>query len=706
VSQKKTIIAVSLIALLLSNQAFSDDGEAVRPVRTETPPKIDGRLDDPLWRTIEPISGFRQQEPADGEPATERTEVRIAYDSRNLYFAIRAYDREPSKLVNSVYERDGFMPENDSFLIAIDSNDDSRTAFVFQFNALGARADAEVTENGRFNQDWDAIWNYKARIDDQGYTIEAVIPFFVLRFTPSEEVDMGLLILRRIRRKNETAYWPYITRDYYFFSVSQYGRMLGLRGIERGKNLEIKPYAIAGYSKTQEGEDYEYDAGLDVKWGVTPNFTVDLTANTDFAQVESDALQVNLTRFSLFYPEKREFFLESADLFQFGLPQRAEVFFSRRIGLRGNREVPIIGGARAYGLVGDTNIGLMTMQTDSSGGIDGENFSVARIKHNVLGRSYVGGIFTSRSGLGAQKDITLGGDYMFIFGNNITLHGTFARSNLEGEDEGNWLGVVGAYQYTDLYIWEVRYDDIGKNFDPGMGFVIRPDQRTLTLYGVLSPRPGWSGVRQLAFENVYRRIENHAGVLETRSFIPAAGITFQTEDNIRASYEDTYDFVPYSFYIAPGVIIPSGDYTNRSFTIEGITSRSRRISTYGVYWQGSFYGGDITGGYLGLLYKPASWLHLSLEDSHNRVVVPGGEFDSNISRLFISYYLSPDIMTRVAAQYSSLFDDFVLNFRLRWIYAPGSEAWLVYNEGRRFDLPGSSLRDQAVILKIVHNFNF
>jgi len=536
--------------------------------------------------------------------------------------------------------------------------------------------------------------------------MEIVIPFFVLRFTESESVDMGLFMKRRIKKNREESSWPYVSRDYELEAVSQYGGLVGLRGIERGKNLEVKPYGKLGYTETPEDKDGEATAGLDVKWGVTPGLTADFTLFTDFAEVESDELQINLTRFGLFFPEKRDFFLENADLFRFGLQQRVEVFFSRRIGLSQAEVVPILGGARTYGLLGSTNLGLMTIQTRDSNGLESENFTVARVRQNVARRSYVGGILTSRSGSDLEKDTTVGGDFRHVLDNNVTFHGSIAQSRRPGVRNGNVFGMIGALQFTDKYAWEVRYDDIGKFFDPGIGFVIRPDQRTLTGYGQYSPRPGWEGVRQLNFATAARRIENHDSVLETRTFFPSAEIMFQSEDRIQARYNDTYDFAPEPFFIGP-VMVPAGDYKNRRGGFEGETSQSRRVSAQGGFESGSFYDGTINSANLGLRIRPFTWLHLNGEGQFDDVKLPQGEFDSLISRLYVSYFLNARLSTRLALQHSSLYDEFILNFRLRWIYAPGSELWVVYNEGRDFaHRLEPSLRDRAFIVKLVHNFNF
>jgi hypothetical protein len=696
------LISMILPALLLSQ----DDQPSIKPVRVEQPPRIDGFLDEPLWRDIDPLTDFRQFDPDWGEPATETTEVRICYDSRFLYIGVRAADRDPGKLVTTVFERDGNLCQGESFIVFIDSLLDRRTAFMFESNPLGTQEDAQLSEGQAFNLSWDAIWYSKANIDAQGYTLEMAIPFFVLRFKPAEVVDMGILFRRLIRRKNEVVYWPVLGRDYTFYNMSQYATLKGMTGIERGVDVELKPYVIAGYSKSPEESEYKADAGLDLKWGVTSNLTADFTLNTDFAQVESDALKINLTRFSLFYPEKRDFFLESADLFHFGLQETAHVFFSRRIGIRGDREVPILGGARLHGLVGNTNIGLLAVRTREADGIAGENFAVARIKQNVFGRSYVGGIFTNRTGNDPEQDRTVGADCVLLHGPDAGFFGAAARSDRTGTADGNWFRTLAYFNNTDLHELLIHYLDIGPRFDPGIGFIQRRDQRTISLHGGYKPRPGWAGVRQLKFLGDYTRTYNYGGDVES---VYAAGqfdVNFQTDDIASVLCHWQEELVPFDFELAPGVVVPAGRYSFFQAWPGISLSAARRVSAFGGFAHGGFYGGRLTVGGVGWRIKITPRLQIGGEVEVNDVDLPGGGFVSNISRLDLSYYFSPSLTTRLAAQYSSLFEDFLLNLRVRWLYAPGSEVWLVYDEGRRFDLPGASLRDRALVFKIVHNFNF
>ena len=704
-------VAGPAAALSLSSQ---DSRPTVAPARLDERPNIDGRLDEPLWDRVEPLTEFTQYEPDNGAPATERTEVRVAYDDENLYFGIRAFDNDPERIIARQFGRDSMIDTDDSISIGIDSLDDNRTAVAFQTNVLGAKLDAQLAETGSYNVSWNTIWYAEGNVDEFGYTIEIGIPWFSLRFTPGENLRMGLILERIIRRKNETVYWPYLSRDYSFRSVSQYAHMVELGGLERSVDLEVKPYGLAGLSELPGDRTSQLDAGLDLKWGITSDITADFAVNPDFAHIESDNLQVNLTRFNLFYPEKRDFFLERADLFRFGVDyalnlghtREVEVFFSRRIGLRAGRAVPILAGMRAYGQAGNTNFGAMSLRTRASNDYPAEQFSVARVRQNVFGRSSIGGIYTHRSGDPLLADTTVGADAQFLFGTNFVVRGAAARSDHGAPASGNWFLNAVASQSKDLYQWSVQYMDIGENFRPGIGFVRRADQRQLAISGLFKPRPAWSDVRQFALGGQYKRTENHAGQLETRDATLGSLIFFESQDQLTVAYADQFEFIPRPFMIAPGVIVPPGEYENRIGVIDFQGSPSRRWRAIAGAQVGSLYGGDIRAGTLAFEYAPVPRVKLGLSTSGNRVILPGGSFDSVISRLAASYAFSPELNTRAVVQHSLLFDEFLLNFRVRWIYKPGSEAWLVYDEGRRFDVAGPSFRDRTLVFKVVHNFHF
>jgi len=304
------------------------------------------------------------------------------------------------------------------------------------------------------------------------------------------------------------------------------------------------------------------------------------------------------------------------------------------------------------------------------------------------------------------EDTTVGGDFMFLFGENYFLRGSLARSDRPGVEEGNWFGSFSFTHSADLVDVVLSYDDIGANFDPGIGFVRRPDQRRLRGNFHYKPRPGWPGVRQLIFGYFFERVENHSGVLETETNRPGFVVTFDTMDFFMLLYFDSHDRIPFAYPIAPGVLITADEYKNRYVVLEFTSNPARKLSVYANSTIGSYYDGDRFSVFSSLLYKPIPRLRLSGSVNYDDIEVPGGQFTSTIYTFQSSYYFSPTLTSRVAVQYSTLLEDFIFNFRIRWIYAPGSEAWLVYDEGRRFGTADPSLRDRALILKIVYNFHF
>jgi hypothetical protein len=489
-----------------------------RPNRVEQEPILDGVLDEPLWQQAPVIDDFVQQLPVDKAPPTERTEVRVAYDAANLYLGVRFFDSDPSGIIAWTLQRDsdGILGD-DQFAFAIDSSNNGRDGFWFSTNPAGVRNDSQIFDEGRiFDSRWDGVWEVATKVDDLGWTAEIKLPFFNLRFTPGEENTMGINFFRAIRRKNEEAYSPYIPRNYLGTISFSLARKMIFQGIERGTRLQIKPYSLVRAEETEvpppADRDVEGQVGLDVlKWGLTSNLTLDLTANTDFAQVEADIEQVNLTRFSLFFPEKRDFFLENAGLFQFGSPQQADVFFSRRIGLSPAGEpIPILGGVRLTGRMGKTSLGLLDVVQEEQDAEPRTNFSVLRVRHDILARSSVGMIVTDREGegpgggnrvAGADTHMTFHQDY------NVDFFYAASRSSRllsDGTPRDEELREGAAWRLRvgrDGDLWQVaaRQQRIDPGFDPEIGFVPRPDE--IFSEGVLAwkPRPESSRIRQWVF---------------------------------------------------------------------------------------------------------------------------------------------------------------------------------------------------------------
>jgi len=395
---------------------------SLKAVETTEPPSIDGVLDEAIWTSAEPATGFVQADPLEGQPATEQTEVRVAFDDEFLYIAARCLDSDPSGVIVNEIRKDFVPREQDAFEVLLDTFLDRRNGFVFSTNAAGARADTQIANEGReVNTNWDAVWWVAATRNTEGWAAEFKIPFKTLRYEGGPGRDWGINFARRIRRKNEVTYWSPVSRAFSIYRASSEGDLTGLPPLDPGRNIRVKPFVLGSATRLVGGESFDNDgtAGIDVKVGVTPSVALDLTVNPDFAQAEADEQQVNLTQFSLFFPEKREFFLENSGIFYFGdIPRNSRqpsrfrppeedllLFFSRRIGLTDSGEqLPLYGGVRLTGRAGAYGLGLMTMQGEEFGGRPSENYTVARVRRDVLANSDVGAIFVSRDASGTGDD--------------------------------------------------------------------------------------------------------------------------------------------------------------------------------------------------------------------------------------------------------------------------------------------------------------
>jgi len=589
----------------------------VRAVRVNTPLRVDGVLDDGIYETVPSIEGFVQQLPIEGAPTTERTEAWVFFDDDNVYVAARLWaDAPESAWIANEMQRDSFqIINNDYFSVGIDTFYDRRNGFAFMITPIGGFFDYEITDEGNPNNDWNPIWNSSTGRFDDGWTVEMEIPFKSLRFQPGQNQVWGLQLGRRIRYKNETTYLTTvpISAGPGMFRLSAAGTLTGLEVPSGNRRFEIKPYAIGSInsnltSTPQILNEGAGDGGIDVKYGVTQNLTADFTYNTDFAQVEADEAQLNLSRFNLFFPEKREFFLEGRGIFDFGraagnaggqfrasrlggsgffgggdVPQ---VFYSRRIGLSGGETVPILGGARLIGKAGDYSIGALNIQTDgTSGGALGTNFTALRVKRDLLRRSRIGGIFTGRSVSidGNDTNEAYGLDAAFSFYDNVNFYGYYARTRTRGlELEPNALGNEQSYQAAfsyagDLYGLQAEHLVVGDAFNPEVGFVRRDDFLRNYVLARYSPRPSMDLVRQFTWEGSYDYFENGAGITETRIAQGIFGIEFENSDRFSANYEQRYDFVPQEFNAAGVVPIPVGDYDYQSIFLSYAMGQQRRV---------------------------------------------------------------------------------------------------------------------------------
>ena len=684
---------------------------ALRAVRIPEALTIDGQLDEEWYRTTMPIDGFVQSEPNEGEPTTEKTEVWIFFDDETLYVGARNYDSQPERIVANDMRRDArTLTQHDHFVISLDTFHDRRNGLIFMVTPSGAMRDEAFVDERNTNVDWNTVWDAKVRRFDDRWTVEMAIPFKSLRYRPGMGT-WGIQILRQIRWKNERTWVSLQPRQFgpAPFRVSLAATLVGLETPPLSKNIEIKPYAIAGLttdrntSPTPITNDRSGDVGLDVKYGVTGGLTADFTVNTDFAQVEEDEQQVNLTRFGLFFPEKREFFLEGQGIFNFGGTagrggggsgggarggsDTPVLFFSRQIGLSQGRPVPILGGGRLTGRVGDFNVGLVNIHTDDEPSVEAvdTNFTVLRVRRDVLQRSTVGALFTNRSvsarGPGASQ--TYGVDGIFSLYTNVRVDAYVARTQTSGL-AGDDLSYRGSYDYNhDRYGANFAYLAVGEHFNPEVGFLRRTNFRRASTTLRFSPRPRAARVvRKYYYTGGLTYITTGTGRLESRQDTAGFRTEFQNGDNLNLNYERNYELLEVPFRIAPGVTIPVGGYSFGQARASYQLGTQRSVSGTVSVGRGTFYTGTQTAA----SYRGRIAIHpqLALDPSisFNWIDLPQGSFTTKLFSTRVTSPLTPRMYVSGLFQYNSRADSFNSNVRLRWEYQPGSELFVVFTEGR------------------------
>ncbi len=720
---------------LPSTVARDDQGHVtVRAVRLSSPLRVDGALDEELYRSATPISDFIQVDPRGGEPATEKTEVWIAFDSTNVYVAMRAHESQPERMIVNEMRRDSFnLFQNENFQFAFDTFFDRRNSVSFQFNPLGGRMDGQVTNESQFNADWNPLWRLQVRRQADGWTAEAAIPFKSLRYKQGSTQLWGFQARRISRWKNEISYLTLLPRNVGnngHARVSLYAPMIGLELPQTGTRvLDLKPYVTSSVT-TDRNPSAPLDnvlgknAGLDVKYSLTQNMTADLTVNTDFAQVEADEQQVNLTRFSLFFPEKREFFLENQGLFQFASggannnnqTDTPTLFYSRRIGLDSGVQIPIDAGGRVSGRIGRYSLGVMNIQTGdlhSAVSPTATNFSVARLRTDVLRRSAIGAIFTRRSRT-AQFDEpadTIGLDGSFNFYQNISFNTHWAVTENPGVSGGGNTSYRGQGQWNaDRWGIQGEFAHVGDNFDPQVGFVRRDDFTKGRMFFRFSPRPRtrFRSVRKFSYQGFVNHYADRDGRLVTRDQNLEFNMEFNSSDRLTFQWEQNYELLLAPFNIASGVVVAPGSYRQKTLTAEFQIGQQRNGS--GTWWveTGPFYSGDRTAfGYRAGRVRLTPQVALEPTLSVNKVSLPFGDFTTTLLSTRATFTIKPLMFVSGLVQYNSSNNSLSTNVRLRWEYQPGSELFVVYNDGR--DTTGdrfATLQNRALVVKINRLFRY
>ena len=703
----------------------------VRAVRLTEPLDLDGSLDEPVYQEVPAVTGLIQVEPVEGVPASERTEAWILFDDDNVYISARCWDSAPeSQWVVNELRRDSMNTfQNENLTILLDTFYDRRNAVYLLVTPIGGRLDGQVTDERDFNGDWNPIWEVETGRFDGGWTVEMAIPFKSLRYRPGRTQVWGVQFRRMIRWKNEVAYLtpiPAARGAGGIFLVSLAATLVGLEAPEQGRTLEVKPFAITDVASDRGAtppvsNDVSGDVGLDVKYGVTQNLAADLTVNTDFAQVEADEQQVNLTRFSLFFPEKREFFLENQGLFAFGGAGVGPfgggggtpvMFYSRRIGLEQGREVPLDVGGRLTGRVGAFSIGALSIHTgdESVSGAQPTTFSVVRVKRDLLRRSSIGAILTRRS-LSTRSpgsNETYGLDATLAFYDNVSANAYWAKTRTQGfEDDVSYRA---NFDYGgDRYGLAVERLVVGTGFNPEVGFLRRDDMERSFGSFRFSPRPrSIAAIRKLSWSARLEYITDRAGVLETRGAQGRFGIEFESSDAFDVSVDRNYELLKEPFPIAPGVTIPIGGYSFQEVRTSFSFGQQRRFSGRVSAQHGSFFSGERTSlGFTGGRLEVTQQLSVEPSVSVNWVDLAEGSFTTELVTARTTYSVTPLMFVSALVQYNSSNHSLGANIRLRWEYQPGSELFVVYDEQRDTMIRGyPELDTRAFIVKITRLFRF
>ena len=689
---------------------------------------LDGRLDEPAWNLASPVTEFFTLRPRPGELSKERTEVRIVYDDDNLYVGFVSFDSDPTD--NVVVLREDFTSrETDGVSMVIDSLHDRRSAYQFGTNPAGAKRESHITNNGQYNNDWDSVWDVKVSVNDESWIAEFAIPFKTLRFSQSPTQEWGINLNRFVVRTNEQSFWSPIPVRYGMSRISQAGTLRGLEGIRQGRNLKVKPFAIAGITEIG-GQDSpnqttkDYDGGVDLKYSITPSLTLDATYRTDFAQVEVDQQQVNLTRFNLFFPEKRDFFLENAGTFNFGdsfgnFGGRGNLvpFFSRTIGLSGGTPIPIVGGARVSGQVGQYDVGFLTMKTerfsDDARRIPSNNYLVGRVKRNFSTSSWIGSIVTNRDSTEAgDYNRVYGADAHFQFYERLEFDSYLLRSNTPGKSGKDQARKFAAAWRDDELVVGAEYYAVQTNFNPEMGFIRRRDMSQYS--GNFSWRPLLTGsrtLRNLLFGTNVDYYEGGNGDVETRTQGINAGFEFLNGASGNFSVNENFERLVNPFLIrsrgrghSSDLEIDAGDYRYREYSLRFNSSQIGKITGNANVTLGEFWNGDRKsyGAALGL--RPNYHMNINLDYRHNRVSLPNGSFKTTLVGARLLYGFSPRVFLNSFVQYNADTHQVSSNIRFNFIHRPRSDLYIVYNDRR--DTRSGQLVERTLTVKLTNLFSF
>ena len=729
----KIVISVFVITLLqavIASVHAESQNDQIKAYRTYESIEIDGDLTEADWQHAEPMDRFIQVEPHEGENLSEPMELRILYDNENIYFGFTCFDSDISKLIANEMRRDARdLHENDNVFVLLDTYNDKRSGFFFRMNALGAVQDRAITNSGdTMNTDWDAVIACKSKINDSYWTAELSIPFSQLRFEKNDLMTWGINAGRGIARHQEEAIWMPVPSSYggrAKYRTAHVGSLVGLEGIAPSRNLEVLPYLLPGITQINDDDDTlqttrEFKFGFDAKYGITSNLTADITYNTDFAQVEADQEQVNLTRFSLFFPEKRPFFLEGAGLFDFGVPRSSFrrpppmlLFYSRQIGLAEGNAIPIIFGGKATGKVGSYGVGLLNVLADKFHdeaiddpvNIPRTNYSVMRITKDVASGSRIGLMAVNKDEIDAYNRAG-GFDFEYRPNDTLNVRGLWSRTfepGMSGQNNAWYLG--SRWQRKNLRI-EGAYTDIDEDFNPAVGYVRRTGIRRVRGELRWTPRLQRYGVREIWTGPEVNYTLNQDNEVEEWTASYMHWFSFSSGDSLSLFARRNFERLEEDFEIRDNIIIPIADHQYNIFGGRVSSSDTRTVSATTGFEIGDFYDGQLRQFYVQGTLKPNGRISIDTSYQFNQVTLPHGNFDANLFTGRFNYSFSTDLFAKFFAQWNTEADVVSTNFLINYIYRPGSDFYLVFNQ--TYDTDGtrkSTLLDSTVVAKMTYWWN-
>ena len=687
---------VFILILLVNNSIFSQQSNPNTLLATyiDEQIKLDGKLSELCWSNASVIENFTQREQNEGAPATEKTRIAVVFNATNIYFGIWCFDSEADKISAQQMARDFNWRSDDNIEIMISPFNDNRNGYLFVTNPNGAMADVLVGDEGKnWNKDWNTVWDVAVKKNQQGWFAEIVIPFSSLKFKKESTQIWGINFERNIRRKKEQVLWQGWSRLYDVEKISQGGKLIGINNIKQGTKIELMPYVLAGFEFSNEQNKTKQKIGGEINFDITPTLKLNFTTNTDFAQVESDRKQINLSRFSLYYPEKRQFFLEGINYYNMNIG-REELFYSRKIGIDQNQEIPIIGGVRLFGKLNKTNLGVMSIQTFAKDSIPTTNYSIIRVKQDIFKQSNIGLILTQKYSKNGYNRV-YGTDFTYstteLFRNkNLIVGGAIGASETKIFDKndtknGNNLSYNVFLSYpNDVVEYDLGFTTVQTDFNPEMGFTRRKNYQMLYTELQFNPRfKKFPFFRNLIFKpiDVNYYINDETKEMESVFYEwRPLGFVMKSGEFFELNIQHLYDKPDADFELIDEVYIPAGSYWDNRYEIQFSTFRGRKIAASGSISTGDFYTGERQEYEFYTFFNLNKHLNVSLDWQRNYIQLPQESFTTNEIGGRIDYAFNPKLQTSMFAQWNNENENILLNYRINWIPKVGSYFYFVINQ--------------------------